>query len=73
MLSPYHQLSYDLTIKAKPYYLELENKFRQLSEETNIQIVGSYNPLLAKCSHDEFYDFMHPKDSCMKKITKDIK
>ena len=73
VLSPYHQLSYDLTIKAKPYYLELENKFRQLSEETNIQIVGSYNPLLAKCSGDEFYDYMHPKDSCMKKITKDIK
>ena len=73
VLSPYYLPSYELTIKEKPFYLELEKKFIELSKETNIQIIGSYNPLLTTCSVDEFFDSLHPKPSCMKKITEQIK
>jgi peptidoglycan/LPS O-acetylase OafA/YrhL len=73
VLSPYYSPSYELTIKEKPFYLELEKKFKELSKETNIQIIGSYNPLLTTCSADEFFDSIHPKPSCMKKITEQIK
>ena len=73
VLSPYYSPSYELTIKEKPFYLELEKKFKELSKETNIQIIGSYNPLLTTCSADEFFDSMHPEPSCMKKITEQIK
>ena len=73
VLSPYYLPSYELTIKEKSFYLESEKKFKDLSKETNIQIIGSYNPLLTTCSVDEFFDSLHPKPSCMKKITEQIK
>ena len=73
VLSPYYLPSYELTIKEKPFYLESEKKFKELSKETNIQIIGSYNPLLTTCSVDEFFNSSHPKASCMKKITEQIK
>ena len=69
ILPPYHLPSYQLTIKEKPFYIDLENKFKELSKETNIRIIGSYNASLIPCNENEFYDHMHPKDSCLKKIT----
>ena len=72
VLPPYYLPSYKLTIKEKPFYLDLENKFRELSKETNIKIIGSYDASSIPCDNNEFYDYMHPKDSCMKKITNSI-
>ena len=69
ILPPYHLPSYELTIKEKPFYIDLENKFKELSLETNIRIIGSYDASLIPCNENEFYDQMHPKDSCLKKIT----
>ena len=71
-LTPYHLSSYNLTIQTKPFYLELEKKFRELSKEMNIQIVGSYNLLLTDCKENEFYDYQHPNEDCVKKITSKI-
>ena len=68
ILTPYHLPSYELTIASKPFYLDLENKFKKLSEEINIKIIGSYNPSKIPCDQNEFYDAMHPKDSCMIKL-----
>lgn len=72
VLPPYYLPSYKLTIKKKPFYLDLENKFKKLSKETNIKIIGSYDASQNLCDDNEFYDSMHPKDSCMKKITNSI-
>jgi peptidoglycan/LPS O-acetylase OafA/YrhL len=72
ILSPYYLPSYKLTIKKQPFYLDLENKFKKLSKETNIKIVGSYDASQYLCNDNEFYDSVHPKDSCMKKITNSI-
>ena len=71
-LAPYHLSSYNLTIQAKPFYLEVEKKFRELSKEMSIQIVGSYNLLLTDCKENEFYDNQHPNEDCVKKITSNI-
>ena len=68
VLSPYYLPSYELTIPAKPFYLKAENKFRELSKETNVKIIGSYDASLTVCDNNEFHDSMHPKDSCMAKI-----
>jgi len=73
VLTPYEQSSYNITVKYNPTYLEMENKFGEIAKQTNIQIVGSYNPNLFDCGKDEFYNYRHPKDSCMKKIIKNIK
>ena len=71
-LTPYHMSSYNLTIQTKPYYLDIENKFKKLSKEMNIQIVGSYNLSLTDCEENQFYDRLHPKEDCMKKIASNI-
>ena len=68
LLPPYHLPSYKLTIQEKPFFLDLEAKFRELSKETNIKIIGSYDASSIPCDDNEFYDSMHPKNSCMKKI-----
>ena len=72
VLTPYYLPSYKLTIQEKPFYLDLEDKFKRLSKETNIKIIGSYDASKIPCNDDEFYDFMHPKDTCIKKITNSI-
>jgi len=72
VLTPYYLPSYKLTIKEKPFYLDLENRFKELSKGTNIKIIGSYNASSIPCYDNEFYDYMHPKDSCMIKITNEI-
>ena len=71
-LTPYHLTSYNLTVQAKPFYLDVEKRFRELSKEMGVQIVGSYNPSLTDCEEIEFYDNQHPKEDCMKKITSNI-
>ena len=72
VLTPYHPDAYKLTIKEKPIYIELEKKYREIAKQFNIKIVGSYNSTLTGCNKHEFYDLTHPKESCMKKIIKDI-
>jgi len=72
VLSPYHLPSYKLTIEAKPFYLDLEDRFQELSKEKNIKIVGSYYASSIPCDENEFWDDMHPKESCMIKITDKI-
>ena len=73
VLPPYYLPSYKLTIQEKPFYFDLESKFKKLSKETNIKIIGSYDASSVSCDDNEFYDYMHPKNSCMKKITNLIK
>jgi len=73
VLSPYYLPSYKSTIKAKPFYLDLEKKFKELSKITNAQIIGSYDASVIGCKENEFHDSMHPKDSCIMRITKQIK
>jgi len=72
ILSPYYPPSYELTIKEKPFYKDLEDKFRELSKNLNIQIIGSYDATKIPCEEREFYDYMHPKKSCMIKITNQL-
>ena len=72
VLPPYYLPSYKLTTQEKPFYLDLESKFKELSKATNIKIIGSYDASSVPCDDNEFYDYMHPKDSCMKKITNSI-
>ena len=57
----------------KLYFLELEQKFRDIAFQQEIQIIGSYDPNIVGCTSDEFYDAMHPKESCMQKVVSKFK
>jgi peptidoglycan/LPS O-acetylase OafA/YrhL len=70
VLSPYYLPSFKLTVNEIPAYLDIEKKFLNLAIKHQIKIVGSYDPTLANCEIYEFYDSMHPKDACMKKLIK---
>jgi len=72
VLTPYYNPSYELTVREIPSYLEIENKFVNLAVKHKIKVLGSYDSKLTNCKNSEFYDNMHPKDVCMKKLIKDI-
>jgi len=72
LMSPYHLSSYELTVKKMPYYMEIEKKIREFGQIKNVKIIGSFNSSITNCDEDEFYDAMHPKNSCLTKIIKNI-
>ena len=68
ILSPYHHESYILTLKNKPEYKFIEEKFIDLKFKNIISVLGSYDPKKTFCKTNEFYDAEHPNGSCMQKI-----
>ena len=72
VLSPYHPDLYQKMILDKPIFIDIENKFRKISQHHNIEIIGSYNGSVVGCTGDEFYDGMHPKEVCMSKLFNDF-
>lgn len=68
VLSPYHPKLYKKLAAEKPIFLEIEKIYRSLAEKNHVRIVGSYDSDLIGCSEEEFYDGMHPKESCMRKV-----
>ena len=68
VLAPYHPDLFLRMQRERTIYLELEQKFRDIALHLDIQIIGSYNTVNVGCTRDEFYDGMHPKRSCMRKV-----
>ena len=73
LLAPYHPDLFLRMQKERPIFLELEQKFRDIAFQQEIQIIGSYDPNIVGCTSDEFYDAMHPKESCMQKVVSEFK
>ncbi|MCJ8274805.1 MAG: hypothetical protein MJK04_36065 [Psychrosphaera sp.] len=69
LMTPYHQNVWAdkeaITTKA---LVEVETRLKILGKQQNIRILGSYNPHTIGCKPNEFFDYMHPKDSCVAKI-----
>lgn len=70
LFTPYHQNVWDKksgilaqTAMQTTYQISVK-----LAEKLNLSIIGSYHPEDLKCKENEFYDFMHPKPSCLNKI-----
>ena len=72
VLTPYHPDLYKMMISDKPIFIDVENKFRKISQKHNIEIIGSYDGSVIGCKRDEFYDGMHPKEVCMSKLFNDF-
>ena len=51
-------------LKREKFFIDLAKN------KNNIQVVGSYNPYKVGCDKKEFYDDIHPKESCHLKIVK---
>lgn len=46
----------------------MELVIKALARTLGIETLGSYNPRKMGCINSEFYDYMHPKSSCLRKI-----
>lgn len=68
VLTPYHPKLFQMMVNRKPIFLQVEEDFRRLSDNLDIDIIGSYNPNNLGCGAHEFYDGMHPKKSCLQKM-----
>lgn len=68
VLSPYHPLTYQLIQQEARDIIENESIFREIASSHDIKLIGSYNPEEVGCLVGEFYDGMHPKDECIRKV-----
>ncbi|WP_397601953.1 DUF1574 family protein [Silvanigrella sp.] len=72
LLSPYHPYIYNEALKRNPILQEVENQIHSIAYNENISVIGSYNPDKVNCTPLEFYDGVHSKGSCMRKIIQKI-
>jgi peptidoglycan/LPS O-acetylase OafA/YrhL len=68
VLSPYHPDLFAVMTKNKQIFVEIEKQFRSLAARSRVTLIGSFDPKLVGCAKVEFYDGMHPKDDCMKRL-----
>ncbi len=73
VLSPYHPSLYDLMRLHDRKFLEIESIFKEIAVMYGVQLIGSYDPTKVGCSSADFYDGMHPKDSCMEKVFSELR
>ena len=69
LILPFHPLVYEkIKERTKDYFISekllRENKFLN----DNIKVVGTFSPYGYHCGNEEFYDHMHVRESCIKKI-----
>ncbi len=68
VLTPYHPAIYNRMMAEKPIFSETEKDFRALANRLGISVLGSYDPARVGCVATEFYDGMHPDETCMQKV-----
>lgn len=69
LLTPYHHNVWKRPFSANVRALmATEPIVRQLGRQLGVTVIGSYDPIAAGCSSDEFFDFMHAKGSCLAKL-----
>ena len=72
VLSPYHPGLYSRMLESNSMHIEAEKSFRNIALELGVKVIGSYNPKIDGCVANDFYDGMHPKEACMKKVLGEI-
>lgn len=68
VLAPYHPKLYQMMLTQKPVFIEIEQWYRDFAYKNKVRIIGSYDGHAVGCKEDEFYDGMHPAESCMEKL-----
>ena len=73
VMVPFYEESYDSTLAQSNLIFKIEQLFKKLAKDKDLNIIGSYNPKILNCSKNEFYDDIHPTESCQMKIFKQRK
>ena len=70
VLSPYHPDLFLELSASNPAYAEAEWILREIAADTGVALLGSFDPKQIPCIGSQFYDGMHPKESCMETLLK---
>jgi peptidoglycan/LPS O-acetylase OafA/YrhL len=65
--TPYLPSVYSQFNKSSPFII-VESELRELANELDVQVYGSYNPGEYNCSSLDFYDGMHPAKECLDRV-----
>jgi hypothetical protein len=69
ILTPYHHRVWSNTEQPIIKTLNIiERKVHDIAKKYKIQVIGSYNPKNIGCLENEFYDGVHPMDTCLMKL-----
>lgn len=69
--SPYHRNSLANKYTTEVNLINAVDKIlKNMAGKLNVDLIGSYHPSAIDCDEDEFFDFMHPRPSCMDKVFK---
>jgi hypothetical protein len=69
LMTPYHPNVWESAMSKNVLAMTATEKIvRDMAKDLNISAIGSYRPTDIGCTDDEFFDFMHPKPSCLAKI-----
>lgn len=66
-LPAYHPGMYPQLVRHVPAIRHLEEKIRAKADALGIEVRGSYDPGAANCQQSEFYDDIHPRESCIER------
>ena len=70
LMTPYHHKVWSAENSAtKEALIVIDKLLKKAGRDLNAKVLGAYNPNIMGCHKKEFFDFMHPKDSCLSKIT----
>jgi hypothetical protein len=75
LLVPYHPLVSNILKDSFDWKLtmEVESRVKALAASMRLPVYGSYNPVATKCGISDFFDEMHPRPRCLRKIYAGLK
>lgn len=69
VLTPYHDSFFrPENTRNNVYVKEVEKRVRTLASDLGFPVLGSYQAKNIPCAPEEFYDFMHPKATCVQRL-----
>lgn len=71
MLTPYHPVVYEKVLEQPERYsgfFQVESWLRSYALQNNLALYGSYDPMAAGCTEEDFYDGWHVKGSGIAKF-----
>lgn len=68
VLTPMHPELYERFKNKRPIILDSESQFRKIGDDLRVEVIGSYDPNKTKCYASDFYDGLHPRETCMARI-----
>ena len=69
ILTPYHPAVWEIEDQTLVKAMKnIELKTHEIANSLNVKVIGSFDPNHINCTKEEFFDPVHPKDTCLSKL-----